>query len=192
MDQPDPADADGPPDGADAWVVFAIVDPTDHRVFYVGTVHGTRAYRMGEHPRVDDRLRALRQAGAAPVFVVLEETQGGAAAERAQVFWVDVLLMRGNRLLNEGGYRPPARTAKPKLTPEQRERSLRQRALERGLPENTGQPWTAEQDADLARLYRDEGVGGTALQEHFRRTRGSIAARLVKLGLLTDKAELRG
>ncbi len=39
---------------------------------------------------------------------------------------------------------------------------------------------------------RDEGVGGAALQEHFRRTRGSIAARLVKLGLLTDKADLTG
>lgn len=190
MDHPERAE--GSPDRTESWVVFAIVDPTDHRVFYIGTVHGARAYRMGEHPRVDDRLRALRQAGAAPIFVVLEEMQGGEAAERAQVFWVDVLLMRGNRLLNEGGYRPPARNAKPKLTPEQRERALRQRALERGLPENTGQPWTAEQDADLTRLYRDEGVGGTALQEHFQRTRGSIAARLVKLGLLTEKAELRG
>ncbi|WP_431860521.1 hypothetical protein [Azospirillum sp.] len=158
MESHDSTDGDGPADGADPWVVFAIVDPSDHRVFYVGTLHGARAYRMGEHPRVDERLRALRQAGTAPVFVVLEETRGGAAAERAQVFWVEVLLMRGNRLLNEGGYRPPARTAKPKLTPEQREHALRQRALERGLPENTGQPWTAEQDADLARLYRDEVI----------------------------------
>ncbi|WP_431858671.1 hypothetical protein [Azospirillum sp.] len=175
----------------DHWTVYGIVDPADHRVFYVGTVNGTRAYRAGEHPKVDERIRQIRGGGAMPVFVVFEVTGGSDAAERAQVFWVEVLTGRGNKLLNGGGYRPPPKVAKPKLSPEERRAAARQRAIEHGLPENTGQAWTDEQDVELTRLYRDEGKGGTELADHFGRTRGAIGSRLVRLGLLEDRRDLR-
>ena len=177
--------------GADHWAVYGIVDPADHRVFYVGAVHGARAYRAGEHATVDERIRRIRGGGAMPAFVVLEETGSAAAAERAQVYWVEVLKSRGNRLLNEGGYRPPSKAKTPKLSPEERRETTRRRAVEHGLPENTGQAWTEEQDAELTRLYRDDGKGGQELATHFQRTRGSIAARLVRLQLLEDRDGLR-
>jgi hypothetical protein len=184
-------DANRAAETAERWTVFGIIDPADHRVFYISSVHGARSYRAGENPKVDERIRDIRAGGVKPVFVVLEETNGSEAAERAQVFWVEVLKARGNKLLNEGGYRPPPRAAKPKLTAEERGQAARQRAVERGLPENTGQAWTDSQDSELTRLYRDEGKSGTELSEHFQRTRGAIAARLVKLGLLEDRSEMR-
>lgn len=127
---------------ADRWTVYGIVDPADHRVFYVGTVRGTRAYKAGEHPKVDERIRHIRSGGGMPMFVVFEVTAGTDAAERAQIFWVEVLKGRGNKLLSESGYRPLPKAPKPKLSPEERRQAARQRAIEHGLPENTGQAWT--------------------------------------------------
>ncbi len=49
------------------------------------------------------------------------------------------------------------------------------------LPANTGKPWSAEEDARLAAGY-DEGKSALDLARVHDRTRGSIQARLVKLG----------
>jgi hypothetical protein len=49
------------------------------------------------------------------------------------------------------------------------------------LPANTGKPWSGEDDARLAAGY-DEGKSVVDLAREHDRTRGSIQARLVKLG----------
>ena len=50
-------------------------------------------------------------------------------------------------------------------------------------PANVGAPWTSANDAELQRLFlAGDDVG--ALAKQFQRTRGSIQARLVRLGLL--------
>jgi hypothetical protein len=49
------------------------------------------------------------------------------------------------------------------------------------LPANTGKPWAEDDDARLSAGY-DEGKSLTDLAREHDRTRGSIQARLVKLG----------
>ncbi len=49
------------------------------------------------------------------------------------------------------------------------------------LPGNTGKPWTAEEDTQLCEGY-DGGAALVALARTHDRTRGSIQARLVRLG----------
>jgi hypothetical protein len=50
-------------------------------------------------------------------------------------------------------------------------------------PRNAGRAWSADDDAKLAELF-DHGTGVARLAEELGRTRGSITARLVKLGKL--------
>ncbi|MBQ6569101.1 MAG: hypothetical protein IJL87_02470 [Clostridia bacterium] len=53
----------------------------------------------------------------------------------------------------------------------------------RKLPENTGKPWSAEDDQKLREMYL-QGVRGADLCEYFKRTPGAITARLERLGLI--------
>jgi hypothetical protein len=48
-------------------------------------------------------------------------------------------------------------------------------------PRNAGRAWTGEDDAKLGALF-DAGTSVGGLAEQLERTRGSITARLVKLG----------
>lgn len=52
--------------------------------------------------------------------------------------------------------------------------------------ENAGKPWTSEDDGNLIEMYED-GVSITKIAAHYKRTRGAIRSRLVKLGLEEDK-----
>lgn len=57
-------------------------------------------------------------------------------------------------------------------------------------PRNAGRPWSDEEDAKLATLF-GQGMGVTRLAETLERTRGSITARLVKLGKIEAPPGLR-
>lgn len=48
-------------------------------------------------------------------------------------------------------------------------------------PRNAGRAWSSDDDAKLAEWF-DRGTGIARLAEELERTRGSITARLVKLG----------
>ena len=52
------------------------------------------------------------------------------------------------------------------------------------LPANAGQPWTAEEDAQLAEAF-DKGDTVAQLVTQHQRTQGSINSRLLKLGKIT-------
>lgn len=54
-------------------------------------------------------------------------------------------------------------------------------ASKRSLPENNGKPWTEDDDAELCQLF-DSGCSRKEMSAHFKRTAGSISARLEKLG----------
>lgn len=56
--------------------------------------------------------------------------------------------------------------------------------------ENTGKPWSAEDDAMLAKMF-DSGCSRKEMQERFKRSDGALAARLVRLGKIQDRSELR-
>ena len=54
------------------------------------------------------------------------------------------------------------------------------------LTENAGKPWTSEDDGNLIEMY-EKGVSITKIAAHYKRTKGAIRSRLVKLGLEEDK-----
>lgn len=53
---------------------------------------------------------------------------------------------------------------------------------EKQQPENAGKPWTTDLDKELRERF-ESGESVSALGKHFGRTRNSIEARLMKLGL---------
>jgi len=70
------------------------------------------------------------------------------------------------------------------------------RELERSMqrshhsyPENYGKPWQKEDELLLSRMY-DNGATASELCKQFKRTKGSIAARLVQLGKIPDRHSL--
>lgn len=58
------------------------------------------------------------------------------------------------------------------------------------MPENAGKPWTRADEEILCRMF-DTGCPGEAICNHFQRSHGSIAAKLVKLGKIRERREFR-
>ena len=58
------------------------------------------------------------------------------------------------------------------------------------LPENSGKPWTLEDDNALLRMH-EQGASKKEICEYFKRTSGGIAARLVRLGVIQSRDEFR-
>lgn len=52
---------------------------------------------------------------------------------------------------------------------------------QRVLPENTGKPWTKEDDETLCGMFAS-GVERKEICDYFKRTSGAITSRLVRLG----------
>lgn len=52
--------------------------------------------------------------------------------------------------------------------------------------ENSGKPWSREDEEILCRMY-EEGISRREICGYFKRSEGSIAARLVKLGKIQDR-----
>ena len=57
-------------------------------------------------------------------------------------------------------------------------------------PENAGKPWDDADDAILCQMF-DAGGGRKEMCAYFKRSEGSLAARLVRLGKISDRAEFR-
>lgn len=58
----------------------------------------------------------------------------------------------------------------------------------RTLPENAGKPWTEDDDTALCQMF-NEGKTQHEICSYFKRTKGSIAARLVRLGKVHSRDE---
>jgi hypothetical protein len=61
------------------------------------------------------------------------------------------------------------------------ERRIKAENRTRYLPENAGSAWSQQEDEELSRHF-DGGMGIADLAEKHKRTRGSISARLERLG----------
>lgn len=59
----------------------------------------------------------------------------------------------------------------------------------KNLPENAGKPWTEEDERTLARMF-DQHCSKREICAYFKRTQGSIAARLVRLGKIQSRDEM--
>lgn len=60
----------------------------------------------------------------------------------------------------------------------------------RKQPENAGKPWNEELDNELKSMFL-AGKSKKEICDHFARTSGAIAARLVRLGLIQSRDEFR-
>ena len=58
------------------------------------------------------------------------------------------------------------------------------------MPENAGKPWTRADEEILCRMF-DTGCPGEVICNHFQRSHGSIAAKLVKLGKIRERREFQ-
>ena len=58
------------------------------------------------------------------------------------------------------------------------------------FPRNAGRPWSADDDRALADAF-EAGASVGAIAKTFERTRGSITARLVKLGKMAPDPSMR-
>ncbi len=57
-------------------------------------------------------------------------------------------------------------------------------------PENAGKPWLAEDDEVLCQMF-ENGTSKKDICNHFKRTEGSIASRLVRIGKINNRDEFR-
>ena len=57
-------------------------------------------------------------------------------------------------------------------------------------PENAGRVWTKEDEKDLCRMF-DAGYTKEEICCHFKRSTGAIAAKLVRLGKISERDEFR-
>lgn len=58
------------------------------------------------------------------------------------------------------------------------------------IPENSGKPWTPELDQQLCDMF-DCGASVKEMCAQFKRSRGGIAARLVRLGKIENRTDLK-
>ena len=56
--------------------------------------------------------------------------------------------------------------------------------------ENTGKPWTEDDEKNLCRMF-DTGCTKREMANHFQRSQGAIAARLVHLGRIKERSDLK-
>ncbi len=56
--------------------------------------------------------------------------------------------------------------------------------------DNAGKPWNLQDEEELCRMF-DDGYTIKEICAYFGRSRGAIAARLVKLGKINERTEIR-
>lgn len=57
-------------------------------------------------------------------------------------------------------------------------------------PQNAGKPWSIEDDQILSQMF-DSGCSTKDMCNHFSRSKGAIAARLVHLGKIAERSLLK-
>lgn len=207
-----PAAGQGQDRPGETGCIYALVDPRDHNIFYVGQTRDLdarkRTHFAGGHSLSGAKIRVLLSNGVLPLVVVLQGDIPLQWLGRAEAFWIDLLRQRGGELLNMTrspgvrrqqqsalgvpGFGAP-RIALPshdegKSRPLQQLRELRrqQRVRELNLPLNAGKPWTAGEDAALRALFR-HGLRASDIARRFGRSRDAVAARLVRLGVTAEE-----
>lgn len=75
------------------------------------------------------------------------------------------------------------------IAKESLDKALRIENRKNSLPNNAGKPWRSEEDDELVARF-DSGLNINELVKLHQRTKGSIGARLVRLGKITDRSDI--
>ncbi len=188
------------------YCVYGLVDPRDGSIFYVGQTSNLIA-RRAQHQTGTDQLsglkvRELRLAGFMPQVVVFERCRNETASLSAEVFWIEMLMGRGAKLLNAqatGGYEGRTRTRgrlsralaflaaatgqsnensqRPERPPDRKSGSKRLRNIANGRPAKAYRPWTGRDEARLNGMIK-AGMSAAAIADALERTMTEIEAKL--------------
>lgn len=196
--------------------IYALVDPRDHTIFYVGQTRDLdarqRTHFAGGHSVSGEKIKVIRRNGLLPLVVMLEADVPYQMLLMAERFWIGLLRRRGSPLLNApqdgDGRRQLWQDARsegfgaPRLLPHElalqetgdrsplvdREQRRQQRVRDLGLPLNTGKAWTAAEERALRSLFT-RGLRAGEIARRVGRSRDAVAARLVRLGLVEEAGD---
>lgn len=183
------------------WVVYAIVDPRTHEIFYVGQTSDfegrKRAHSSGSHSVCGEHIASIRNNGFLPLFILLERRADLSSALASEAFWIELLRSRGVALLNRAGEvqrKRDMRTQRlklelhPRTAPASEKKAIKTENLaslnvKLGRRPNSHMPWTLEGEEELKRRF-ESGESVPNIAESFNRSEGAIVSRLVRMGLI--------
>ena len=105
-----------------------------------------------------------------------------ATAKARGCSWEQLLRIRNQKRAKRGGFEKRILLMEVSDTPN--------KARKTNQPENAGKPWTQELDQQLGSMY-DNGLSAKELCTYFKRSRDGIASRLVRLGKIETRSELK-
>jgi predicted GIY-YIG superfamily endonuclease len=174
-----------------SYCVYAIIDPRDDGIFYVGQTRNLPR-RRAEHVEGTDSLsglqiRQMKQNGFVPLFVCLERCRDGSAALMAEIFWIELMKARGVRLANAqafAGYAARGAERRRKVAVLTAMEQAKLKAVAGGKPARETLSWS---DRDVARLKGmvKSGMDVAAMADALQRSMGSVRAKLRVLRLKT-------
>ena len=185
-------------DEVEEFTIYGIVDPRIQKFRYVGqTSDFQRRKRAYLDPKAENRApevpcgaittwtHRIMAEGLTPLFVVLEIVETRPAALLSKADWVTRLFSADHPLLNstrEYQGNNVTINAHPRAwkSPDSKETN---RA-------NIGSAWTLVRDKELIGHY-NRGAGAIEIASAVKRTRGGVRARLVRLGLISNRRDLR-
>lgn len=166
------------------FVVYAIVDPRQSRIFYIGQ---TSAFQLRCCQHANEyadticalMIRDIQAAGHEPLFLVLEECATRRRALMAEVFWIDLFSSRGTSLANAQAFEGYVGRAKRKgeLARGHDEVGIGLQALANGRPLREGRRWNRKEEAMMRRLVK-EGQTRMEVADRLGRSVGAIEERL--------------
>lgn len=172
-----------------SYCIYAIVDPRSDRIFYVGHTRNL-ARRRAEHLEGTDTLsglqvRQIKENGFVPLIVKLEDCKDETSALMAEVFWIELLKGRGNKLSNAqafGGYGERGRERARRTRDLSSMKDAKLKAIANGKPARDTSGWSARDEARLKGMVKS-GMDLAAMADALERSMGAIRAKLKLMGL---------
>lgn len=195
-----------------SYVTYAISDPRTNSVVYVGQASSFEK-RKRQHLRLGARRPNLRKQniktwlfdtisqGVIPEFTILEEVASEELSLISELQWVKKLKSEGHPLLNkwsihqEKAYADDTVSESDKI---QRYLANRNRGVKRkpklrdtsSIAEFSNMKWLPAEDQNLLSLY-EQGMGGEEIAARMRRPFRGVCARLVRLGAVASRKQVR-
>lgn len=175
------------------YCIYAIIDPRNDGIFYIGQTSNFAA-RKAQHMEGTDQLsgyvvQQMKLNGYVPLFTALERTKTKAEALAGEIFWIEMFRVRGAELLNSqavGGFVGRARKRNELSSGLERMANARNVSLEdiaNGRSPRARESWTP---LEIRRLIgmKNSKMSIEAMADALERTPRNIRSKLKYLNLL--------